>query len=507
MKTQLIYLKEPKLVFGHNQPIEDPRDGLALFGPYESLNPYTIQAGVIGTERGIQLYKEFVTGIQAPIYSTNIQRPTFPGFEAIFEIKWPNEPALTRIISSSEIDRALSLPNLKERTYRVISLFLKKILDVRDSEETKLDIWYIVIPKGIWLKCRPQSKNVNFPPTRLKNITAHNAGQMAITADLENDLEETATFLDSSSDFHNQLKARLLKEKISIPAQIILEPTLQFRDKYKNLEYSNEMKAHLAWTQSSTTYYKLGKLPWKLNEIRNGVCYVGLVFKKFERFDIKGYACSAAQMFLDSGDGTIFKGNIGPWASITPKEYHLKKADAKELLAKVLTSYQLKRDAPPDEIFIHGRASFSIEEWEGFEEAVKDTCSNTKLIGITIRESDKLKLYRDIPGEDCKYVNLRGMSWIVNEKEGFLWTRGFVPSLNTSTSLEIPNPLRIVVDKGEENIEQVLTDILALTKLNYNACIYGDGVPVTLRFSDQVGGILTAIKKLDVQVLPFKYYI
>ncbi len=64
-----------------------------------------------------------------------------------------------------------------------------------------------------------------------------------------------------------------------------------------------------------------------------------------------------------------------------------------------------------------------------------------------------------------------------------------------------------MIDKGEENIEQVLADILALTKLNYNACIYGDGVPVTLRFSDQVGGILTAIKKLDVQVLPFKYYI
>ncbi len=163
-----------------------------------------------------------------------------------------------------------------------------------------------------------------------------------------------------------------------------------------------------------------------------------------------------------SGDGTILKGNIGPWASITPKEYHLKKTDAKELLGEVLTSYQLKRDAPPDEIFIHGRASFSIEEWEGFEEAVKDICSNTKLIGITIREFDKLKLYRDIPGEDCKYGNLRGLSWIVNEKEGFLWTRGFVPSLNTSTSLEIPNPLRIVIDKGEENIEQVLADILAL---------------------------------------------
>lgn len=35
-------------------------------------------------------------------------------------------------------------------------------------------------------------------------------------------------------------------------------------------------------------------------------------------------------------------------------------------------------------------------------------------------------------------------------------------------------------------------DVLNLTKLNFNACIYGDGLPVTLRFADAVGEILTA---------------
>lgn len=53
----------------------------------------------------------------------------------------------------------------------------------------------------------------------------------------------------------------------------------------------------------------------------------------------------------------------------------------------------------------------------------------------------------------------------------------------------------------------MLQDILALTKLNYNACIYGDGLPVTLRFSDQIGSILTAIDDLENELLQFKYYI
>jgi hypothetical protein len=38
----------------------------------------------------------------------------------------------------------------------------------------------------------------------------------------------------------------------------------------------------------------------------------------------------------------------------------------------------------------------------------------------------------------------------------------------------------------------VLRDVLALTNLNYNARVYGDCEPVTLKFADTVGEILTA---------------
>jgi hypothetical protein len=53
----------------------------------------------------------------------------------------------------------------------------------------------------------------------------------------------------------------------------------------------------------------------------------------------------------------------------------------------------------------------------------------------------------------------------------------------------------------------VLTDILVLTKLNYNACIFADGYPVTLVPADAVGEILTARPLADVPPLPFKFYI
>jgi hypothetical protein len=287
----------------------------------------------------------------------------------------------------------------------------------------------------------------------------------------------------------------------------MLEPTLEFREKYRRIPYKAEMQSHIAWTQSTTLYYKLGKLPWKLRSVREGVCYLGLVFKKYKHFKWEGYACSAAQMFLDSGDGTVFKGNIGPWKNPNYNEFHIDEASAEDLLGKALDTYQRKMSVYPKEIFIHSSFYFSDEEWRGFLKAVNKRNAPTTLTGIRIVKSDKLKLYRDRFRVSSTYGNLRGLAWPLDNREGYLWTTGFVPRLGTSISLEIPSPLRINIIRGEADIEQVMRDVLALTKLNYNACEYGDGLPVTLRFSDVIGNILTAVDKIDAEVLPFKFYI
>ena len=53
MKGNLIKLPEPTLRFGYDQEMEDPKDGLMLFGPLDEGRPYGIRCGVIGTRDGI----------------------------------------------------------------------------------------------------------------------------------------------------------------------------------------------------------------------------------------------------------------------------------------------------------------------------------------------------------------------------------------------------------------------------------------------------------------------
>lgn len=340
MKQVLIYLQEPKLSFGYGQSLEDPHDGLTLFGPYESFGPYTMQVGVIGTPEGTRLYQQFVNAMSRPIRSDEERsRPSFPGFQSVFGVVWPQQAAYVQQITNQALASVLRIPNVRLRTYETVNTYLREIVRIRQREEVKLDVWVLVVPKEIWLRCRTQAPSTSFTSSHLMKIESLKAGQSMMFDDLQAQYEEEATALELDWDFHDQMKARLLQCKVDIPIQIILEPTLQFRDKYRGWTYKDRMKAHLAWTQSVTMYYKLGKLPWKLAEIRKGVCYIGLVFKKYDWGRNTGYACSAAQMFLDSGDGTVFRGNVGPWLDEKEKEYHLSYKSARELLSLAMESY------------------------------------------------------------------------------------------------------------------------------------------------------------------------
>jgi hypothetical protein len=50
-------------------------------------------------------------------------------------------------------------------------------------------------------------------------------------------------------------------------------------------------------------------------------------------------------------------------------------------------------------------------------------------------------------------------------------------------------------------------DVLALTKLNFNTCLFNDRKPVTIRFADAIGDILVAAPIRAEPRLPFKFYI
>jgi hypothetical protein len=193
------------------------------------------------------------------------------------------------------------------------------------------------------------------------------------------------------------------------------------------------------------------------------------------------------------------KGATGPWYSRETGEFHLPEAEAKKLMQRVVRSYMEEHHKEPNELFIHGRTRFSDAEWAGFSSAVPST---TNLVGVRIIRSQDMKLFR--PGTTPV---LRGSTYRLSRKRALLWTSGFIHQLSTYPGREVPNPLLIEICRGDVDLDVVLTDVMGLTKVNFNACIFADGLPVTLRFADAVGEILTAAPFIEGPPLPFRHYI
>ena len=315
------------------------------------------------------------------------------------------------------------------------------------------------------------------------------------------DMAEEAQVYLFARNFHHQLKAQLLHKKVVLQVirKTTLDPTIEL-DRFGNPARSLQERARVAWNFSTTVYFKGARAqPWQLADVRPDVCYAGLVFKRDMSPAANGEACCAAQMFLNSGNGVVFRGALGPWYSEEKREYHCIGTLPRIGQGRTQTKDHGK---PPAELFIHGRQRFSDEEWRGFESVVNPLL--TRLVGVRIRSSQELRLFR--PNADVPV--LRGTAVSVTGREGYLWTNGCVPRLRTYPGFETPKPVAINVDYGTADLLTVMTDVLALTKVNYNACDFSSGLPVTLKVADRVGEILTASPRgLQAPPLPFRFYI
>ena len=507
MMRKLLKLDEPLLLFKHGQAMEDPRDGLTLFGPLDEGKPYGIRAGVVGTASCIAKFKSWVDWVQLPVrlQTPVLARPPFPGFEAVFRVPWNPRPALTVEIDESELKAKSGLDDRHQRVYQTVDLFSQAIVDALRDEESKPDVWFVVIPDYVRRYCRPEG--IVAPADRHESQrffkSAKQAKALYQAPSLFAEANEAAEPYFFKENFRNQLKARLLEHRVS--TQILREGTLEnIMSSPQNARQAGLMKmqSQIAWNISTTAFYKTGGRPWKVDGIRKGVCYIGLVYKKDQRSADARLACCGAQMFLDSGDGVVFKGAVGPWHNTDTGDFHLSRRAAHDLIQMAIKSFMDRRPdrQPPGELFIHGKTTFNDEEWAGFREAAP---SQTSIVGVKIRDDSSLKLYRsgDTPV-------LRGTAFVRNARNAALWTRGWTPRLGTYPGLEVPNPLSVEICRGDAPIETVLNDIMALTKLNYNACLFADGSPITLKFANAVGEVLTAGPMPSGGApLPFMYYI
>lgn len=427
-----------------------------------------------------------------------VHHRSWPGFDAVFGTRWPDEPLVEIEIDADELSTIIRYDNRQKALYDSVGLFAKPIQEHLRKSEAPPSLWFVVVPDDVYRYGRGSAT----VPKRERVVS----GALRATVALRN-LRDGSYFLfpddrkeleiyQYEPNFRHQLKARVLKQRVVL--QLVRESTLT--PSHVKGRRDREDPATVAWNLCTTSFFKASGRPWKIKNGREGVCYVGIVYKLEDRQGYRNNACCGAQMFLDSGDGLVFRGAVGPWYSKTRKEFHLDRSSATELMRMVIDAYRNAHGTLPKELFIHGKTRFDNEEWSGFASVVSPS---TKLVGVRLRpNSSDIRLFADgtqaVP---------RGTVYAVNQRQGYLWTTGYTPYLGTYPGWEVPSPMLVDICRGKADLLTVMRDVMALTKLNFNSSVFADGQPVTLKFADAVGEILTAAPIDDLPPLPFRHYI
>ena len=311
MTIEAEFLPEPLLEFGSGQKAEHPQDGLFLYGPAPTKgSPDVVRVGVGGAPAGIALAKNWLLKIAGRIPAevpAKLHTSNWPGFQAAFSARLDTEPLAAVAIKPVDIDASARKGNRTEAVRGMVKLYEDAIIDHLRNEETRPDVWIAVVPEVVYDFGRPEVKGLKdaiastlMPEKLAKKFLV----QGSLFAEME---EEAQTYL-FARNFHHQLKAQLLDREVvvQILRETTIDPTLVL-DKFDQPKRAVQETAKIAWNFSTTLYFKARGQPWQLADVRPGVAYVGLVFKQDPSPAARGEACCAAQMFLNSGNGVVFR--------------------------------------------------------------------------------------------------------------------------------------------------------------------------------------------------------
>lgn len=518
MTDRFHFLEEPQVVFRSGQRAEDPHDGLALFGAFDARIGLSGHV-VIGTAQGLALWHKWIEALNGPAACVDLERqrpwPPYPGFEVAFGTPWPN-PVKAVVLGAEKLSECANLANKFDRTYAVANHYLDAVPQIGMLDEKPVLV-VCIVPDEVHQNCRPK-KSVLEPSDRRRTAAEdrqinsirvdRQSGQVRMFT--ETDPYETSDpaleKYDLSPDFRRQIKARMMQYEL--PVQIIRESVLDVTDEIREGQPGTNPLSDRLWNFGTGIFYKCGRKPWILGSARDGVCYIGLAYK---RAPGGRTACCAAQLFLDSGDGLVFVGDFGPWYSEERNEFHLTKAAARTLLSGALKIYEEQGGRFLREIFLHARSGINSDEFAGFQEACPD---GVNLVGIRVRK-DRFgpRLFRhdnhSITTRRGMYPVVRGVFWQRTVRHGLLFTSGFKQRIAAYDGFEVPVPLAISLQHGDGDLVTIARDILSLTKANYNACQLGESEPITVKYSDRVGEILLSNPELPKEKWQhnFKYYI
>jgi len=493
---QCHYLSEPSLVFAAKQQCEDPRTGLAAYGPYsktEASRRQQIRVGIVGPAEAIDKAVGFLAGMVNridPVPKTDaVLHPAFPGIGVgdPFQIELVTQPIWHRPLKTRDLALVEGNPDFMQRVGLLLAAVTTEIKALK-ALDSGPNVVICAMSKSLEDLCRVGI--AEYDRERAANddgIDSDDIAEMVAEVEAENEEGEEIDS-EAARSFRRGLKAECMS---LLPTQLVWNRTLSGGPGVQDL-------ATRAWNLSVALLYKAEVIPWRLSDVIEGSCFVGISFFHEDEAKSSTLRTSVAQAFTERGEGFVLRGNSFDWDRRKTGEGapHLSEEQAKSLLENVLAVYKDQVGNLPRKVVVHKTSRYTEEERKGFEAALSGV-SHYGMLTLSRRGVFCLR-----PG---KKAALRGTVVDFGQKKGLVYTVGYVPFLRCYPGFRIPQPIEITESWGSVSLTEAATDILKLTKLNWNTAAFNCREPITVAFARRVGDILKLAKGKE-PALHYRYY-
>lgn len=457
-------LDEPQLEFGGGSRHIDPRFGLSTYGPAD-LNapsaPSAIRIGLVGPADHLDGLRRWLERCREPIPAKDERYPhlfpSFPGCDI-------DRGLFTTLVFSDRNTRqvparplqALANRGLADAVGEAVDLYADEIAAL--AEENRVDL--ILVAR----------------PDQLRDTRARRPGRAGSRRSGPGKGDRGPGI----ENFHDLLKARMLH--VRQPLQILRHSTWDEATP-PPAGRGRQDEASRAWNLHIALYYKAGGVPWRLPRPATELttCFVGISF--YRGNGGTSLDTAVAHVFNERGDGVIVRGGTAHITKDDPQP-HLNAADAHALLQTALDVYRREHQTLPARVVIHKSSRFVADEIAGFDSAAaaRDLAA-LDLIWIT--DSEDVQLFR--PGAAPP---LRGTFLSLSQDEHTLYTGGSIEFYSTYPGMYVPHPVGIRPALLTRSPRDVATELLALSKMNWNQARLDGRLPITLRTAEQVKRVL-----------------
>ncbi len=274
-------------------------------------------------------------------------------------------------------------------------------------------------------------------------------------------------------DFHNNIKLRAANK---YKTQFLEEKTIT----------SNDNRSKILYNFAIGIYTKTVGMPWYPAIYSKNTLFLGMSFGR----DSNGICVGCSQMFDAAGRGMQLI--ISQVSDKKRKNQYLSEDEAFELGKKIKYAYyKNSKPEPLDCIVIHRNSQFKKEEIQGFKRAFTEI---NDFVLIQIIEGISINVYPFNQSLCNGYPIKRGTILKASKNSAYVWTDGSVVDANICNGKTYRNskrgmgrPLKIIKFYGKTSINQVVSDLLYLTKMDFNSSdVLYSKLPVTLKYSNVV---------------------